>query len=140
MYLSGQTKDRPISNGEWGTAGTVLVRFDHWSKTPTERYRVNLPYQPDKILMESFHQAGDLLFLVDCKQARVAVHDKHTGKLLGTMQPGPEVHCESGWVDFRDALRATRLSDGSYLIFVEEDWKAKVLIYHLADPLPASER
>ena len=25
MWLTGQTKDRPISNGEWGTAGTVAA-------------------------------------------------------------------------------------------------------------------
>jgi hypothetical protein len=51
------------------------------------------------------------------------------------MRPGPEVHRESGWVDFRDALRALRRKDGSYLVFVEEDYKGKSLVYRLADPL-----
>jgi hypothetical protein len=134
MYLTGQTKDRPIRGGEWGSAGTVVVRIDHWSKKPTQRYRVDLPYKPESILMVSFHVAGDLFFVVDCKQANVYVYDNQTGKLLGIMKPGPEVHGESGWVDFRDALRATRLKDGSYLVFVEEDSKGKVMIYHLDDP------
>ena len=137
LYLTGQTKDRPISNGEWGTAGTVLVRFDNWTSKPRIRYRVDLPYKPESTLMESFHIAGDLFFLVDCKEAKVFVHDNRTGKLLGTMKPGPEVHGESGWVDFRDGLRATRLDDGRYLVFVEEDYKAKVMAYLLDDPISA---
>jgi TolB protein len=31
-------------------------------------------------------------------------------------------------------MPATRLKDGSYLIFAEEDWKAQVIVYHLQDP------
>jgi hypothetical protein len=112
-----------------------MVQFDTWSKKPTLRYRVNLPYKPDSMLMESLHEAGDLIFIVDCKLANVFVYDKKTGKDLGTMKPGPEVQSESGWVDFRDVLRATRLKDGSYLVFVEEDYKAKVMVYHLDDPI-----
>ena len=135
MYLTGQTKDRLISGGEWGTAGTVVTRIDHWSKTPEQRYRVDLPYKRDSMLMVSFHVAGDLFFVVDCKQANVYVHDNQTGKLLGIMKPGPEVHRESGWVDFRDALRVTRLNNGNYLVFVEEDFKGKAMIYLLEDPL-----
>jgi hypothetical protein len=134
MYLTGQTRDRPIRGGEWGTAGTVVVRYDDWSTKPRLRYRTDLPYQADKLFMVSFHVAGDLFFTVDCKQAHVSVHDNRTGKFLGTMQPGPEVGRESGWVDFCDALRATRLKNGSYLVFVEEDWKAKTTVYRLHDP------
>ena len=135
MYLTGQTKDRPISGGEWGTAGTVLARFDQWSKEPKLRYRVNLPYTPEKVFMEAFHVAGDLAFFVDCKEAKVFVHDKSTGQLLGAMKPGPEVSGESGWTDFRDSLRAVQLKSGDYLVFVEEDWKAKILVYRLRNPL-----
>jgi hypothetical protein len=51
------------------------------------------------------------------------------------MKPGPEVHRESGWVDFRDAIRAIRRKNGSYLVFVEEDYKGKSLAYRLKDPL-----
>jgi hypothetical protein len=51
------------------------------------------------------------------------------------MKPGPEVHGESGWVDFRDAIRAVRRKDGRYLVFVEEDFKGKSLVYRLDDPL-----
>ena len=136
MWLTGQTKDRPITGGEWGTAGTVVACYDNWSKGPkATRYEVDLPYEPGERFMASFCMAGELFFTVDCKSARVFVYDKKSGRHLGTLAPGPEVHRESGWLDFRDALRATRLEDGSYLIFAEEDFKAKILVYHLQDPL-----
>jgi hypothetical protein len=48
------------------------------------------------------------------------------------MKPGPAVFNESGWVDFRDAIRAIRQKDGGYLVFVEEDYKGKSLVYRLA--------
>jgi hypothetical protein len=136
MWLTGQTKDRPITGGEWGTAGTVAVRYDRWSEGKTvPRYHVDLPYEAGRTFMVSFAVAGELMFAVDCKTARVFVYDNRNGRELGAMVPGPPVHGESGWVDFRDALRAARLTDGSYLVFVEEDWKAKVLVYRLRDPL-----
>jgi hypothetical protein len=135
MYLSGQTKDRPISQGEWGTAGTVIVRFDDWTKSPRLRYRIDLPYVADKQFIVSVAYAGELAFAVDCKSAEVFVYNLHDGSPVGSMKPGPEVHGESGWVDFRDAIRALRRKDGGYLVFVEEDYKGKSLVYRLEDPL-----
>jgi hypothetical protein len=139
MYLSGQTKDRPISHGEWGTSGTVLVRYDHWSESPRQRYRIDLPYVADKQFIVSIAYADDLAFAVDCKSAEVFVYNLHDGSSVGSMKPGPEVHAESGWVDFRDAMRAMRRKDGSYLVFVEEDYKGKSLVYHLDDPLASAK-
>jgi hypothetical protein len=138
MYLSGQTKDRPISHGEWGTAGTVIARYDDWSRAPKLRYRIDLPYIGGKQFIVSVAYAGELAFAVDCKSAEVFVYDLRDGSALGTMKPGPEVHGESGWVDFRDAIRAMRRKDGSYLVFVEEDYKGKSLVYRLDDPLKAA--
>ena len=139
LYLSGQTKDRPISNGEWGTAGTVIVRYDDWSKAPKLRYRIDLPYEGGKQFIVSIAYAGELAFAVDCKSAEVFVYSLRDGSAVGSMKPGPEVHGESGWVDFRDAIRAMRRKDGSYLVFVEEDYKGKSLVYHLEDPLGPME-
>jgi hypothetical protein len=141
MWLTGQTKDRKISGGEWGIAGTGVARFDGWSGGPSApRYVVDLPYDAGRVFMVSFAVAGDLFFAVDCMTAKVFVYDNRDGRQLGSLSLGPEVHRESGWVDFRDALRATRLVDGSYLVFVEEDWRAKVLVYRLADPLRPAGR
>jgi hypothetical protein len=138
MYLSGQTKDRPISHGEWGTAGTVIVRYDNWTKGPKQRYRIDLPYVGDKQFIVSVAYAGELAFAVDCKSAEVFVYRLSDGAAVGSMKPGPEVHGESGWVDFRDGIRALRRKNGNYLVIVEEDYKGKSLVYSLVDPLAAA--
>jgi hypothetical protein len=135
MYLSGQTAARPITHGEWGTAGTVLSCYDDWSRTPKLRFQIELPYVPDKQFIVSIAYAGELAFTVDCKSAEVLVYNLRDGSALGSMTPGPEVYRESGWVDFRDAIRAIRRKNGDYLVFVEEDYKGKSLVYHLEDPL-----
>ena len=115
MWLTGQTKDRPISNGEWGTAGTVAARYDGWSKGPSApRFVVDFPYKPDTTFMVSFCVAGDLFFAIDCKSAKVNVYDQERGRLLGTLSPGPEVHGQSGWVDFRDGI--LRIQAGRRLV------------------------
>jgi hypothetical protein len=143
MYLTGHTTDRPKAGGEWGQVGSEVLRFDNWSKgNRTPRYRAVLPYQPEtaektpgasvtNATIKSFCTAGDRFFAVESRTARVHVYDANTGAPLGQMSPGPEVARESGWVDFPDALRAVRRPNGEYIVFVEEDAKAKVIIYRL---------
>lgn len=135
MFLTGQTKEHKITGGEWGTVGTEVICYDHWSTNPTPRYRTVLPYQKGAIWGESFAVAGDLFFIVIGRTAEVYVYAKSDGRLLGTMKPGPEVHGESGWTDIRDAIRAFRRQNGDYLVFVEEDWKGKCMVYEMTDPL-----
>ena len=138
MFLSGQTADRPMTGREWGTAGTVLLRYDGWSGEPKLVYRADLPYVAGKTFMISMDIAGDLCFFGDSRSAHIRVYAKSDGRFLGEMRPGPEVSGESGWLDIRDALRARRLNDGNYMIIVEEDAKAKNLVYRLQDPLRAN--
>jgi hypothetical protein len=45
------------------------------------------------------------------------------------MTPGAEVGKESGWVDIPYGIRAFRRANDEYLVFVEENWQGKVLIY-----------
>jgi hypothetical protein len=143
MYLTGHTTDRPKTGGEWGQVGSEVLRIDNWSRgSRTPRYRVALPYQPEtaarfpgasvtNTTIKSFCTAGDRLFAVESRTAKVHVYDADTGAKLGELTPGPEVAKESGWVDFPDAIRATRRPNGEYIVFVEEDAKAKVIIYRL---------
>ena len=35
----------------------------------------------------------------------------------------------TGWMDVMTGITAHRRQDGEYLVFVEEDYKAKVLLY-----------
>jgi hypothetical protein len=141
LYLAGHTAERPKTGGEWGQVGSEVWRIDGWMRgNRTPRYRAVLPYLPEtgasapgvsvpNATIKSLAVEGDHFFAVESRTAIVHVYDAGTGRKVGTMSPGPEVGKESGWVDFPDAIRATRRKDGEYLVFVEEDAKAKIITY-----------
>ncbi len=133
MYLGGYTVDRP--GNQWGIVGTEIVRYDNWSTTRNVRWRLALPYNPGAdpmLIIKAMDVAGDRVFAVDSRKAEVYVYDAATGASVTKLIPGPEVANESGWIDIPYGLRAYRRANGEYLVFVEEDAKAKVLLYRLA--------
>jgi hypothetical protein len=132
MYLGGYTVDRPHTGDEWGIVGTEIVRYDNWTKNKTPRWRINLPYDPKAnpmLIIKAMDVAGDRVFAVDSRKAEVYVYDTGTGAFVTKLTPGTEVAGESGWVDIPYGLRAFQRSNGEYLVFVEEDAKAKVIVY-----------
>ena len=75
--------------------------------------------------------AGDYVFTVTVKTAEVYVYNAKTGTSAQKLKPGPEVAGESGWIDIPHGIRAFRRANGEYLVFVEEDWKGKVIMYRI---------
>jgi len=51
--------------------------------------------------------------------------------LAVAIKPGIEVARESGWVDIPYGLRAFQTTNGEYMVLVEKDAKAKVIMYRL---------
>ncbi|MGB7712696.1 MAG: hypothetical protein WBL95_24700 [Microcoleus sp.] len=136
MYLGGYTVDRPHTGEEWGIVGTEIVRYDNWTKHKTLRWRINLPYDPKAnpmLIIKAMDVAGDRVFAVDSRKAEVYVYDTGTGAFVTKLTPGTEVAGETGWVDIPYALRAYRKANGEYVVFVEEDAKAKVIMYRLGE-------
>ncbi|WP_017656212.1 hypothetical protein [Fortiea contorta] len=133
MYLSGFTAQNPQNGDDTRVVGSEIVRFDNWSKGNTKpRWRTVIPYDKTgkrEISTAAMSVAGDYLFAVTVKNPQVYVYNATTGALVKTIKPGPEVAGESGWVDIPHGVRAFRRSNGEYLVFVEEDWKAKVILY-----------
>ena len=134
LYLAGYTTEHPHTGGEWGTVGTEVVRYDGWSKgdrTPAQR--IVLPYdgkRDPQVYIKAMCLAGDYLFAVESRDPeRVFVYNIRTGALQGTMQPDKTVGKSSGWVDTPYGIRAFKRANGEYLIFVEEDLDAKVILY-----------
>jgi hypothetical protein len=70
--------------------------------------------------------AGDYLFITYLKTADVRVYEAATARYCGTLRPGRD---RSGWVHNPYAVRAHKRADGEYLVFVEEDAKAKIMMY-----------
>lgn len=76
--------------------------------------------------------AGDFVFTAGMKtRGRVWVNRLSDGKPVGVLVPGPEVDGpdKTGWIDILTGLAAHRRSNGEYLVFVEENYHSKCLIY-----------
>ena len=80
----------------------------------------------------SFEIAGDYLFVCytrglkaeNAKYAFVKVFGLTDGRFIGNLVP-ERVTGELGLLDLEDSLRVQRLRDGSYVLFLEDDYKAK---------------
>ncbi|MFN6518012.1 MAG: hypothetical protein RMY29_026485 [Nostoc sp. CreGUA01] len=136
MYLSGFTADHPAFGDDTGVVGSEIARFDNWSKgNRTPRWRAVIPYDTTgkrEVSTAAMSVAGDYVFAVTVKTAEVYVYNATTGVEVQKLKPGPEVGSESGWIDIPYGIRAFRRSNGEYLVFVEENWKGKVIMYRLA--------
>jgi hypothetical protein len=133
MYLSGFTADHPASGDDTRVVGSEIIRFDKWSQgNSTPRWRIVVPYDKTgkrEVSTAAMSVAGDYVFAVTVKTAEVYVYNATTGAQVQKLKPGPEVASESGWIDIPHGIRAFRRSNDEYLVFVEEDWKAKVIMY-----------
>ena len=76
--------------------------------------------------------AGDYAFTGGWKErGRIWVNRLSDGVALGVFEPGSTVGGveATGWIDLLSGITAHRRQDGEYLVFVEEDYRAKVLLY-----------
>jgi len=132
MYLAGYTNDRPKIGQEYGTVGSVIARYDNWSTSKLLRYQIPVPYDINaNLYTKAMDVAGNRIFTVTMQNPVVTMWDATTGEELMQMTPGKEVNGQSGWVDIPYGLRAFQRSNGEYLVFVEEDWKAKIIVYRV---------
>jgi hypothetical protein len=135
MYLSGFTVDHPATGDDTGVIGSEIVRFDNWSQeNSTPRWRIVVPHDTTgkrEVSTAAMSVAGKYVFAVTFKTAEVHVYNAATGVQEQQFKPGPEVAGESGWIDIPYGIRAFRRANGEYLVFVEENWKGKVMMYRL---------
>ena len=76
--------------------------------------------------------AGDYVFTGGWKErGRIGINRLSDGTEVGLFEPGPTVGGveNTGWIDILTGITAFRRANGEYLVFVEEDYKAKVLMY-----------
>jgi hypothetical protein len=76
--------------------------------------------------------AGDYVFTGGWKaRGQIWINRLSDGAEVGAFDPGPTVGGveNTGWMDILTGISAFRRSKGEYLMFVEEDYKAKVLLY-----------
>ncbi len=142
LYIGGTTADH--KNQHWKPMGPVIARYDRWlerdGRSP-RRWTLVAPYAKGSSGHTScepmgFDVAGDYLFLPytgasrddNVTTGRVEVFRADDGSSVGHFEPSADIG-EIGLQDIRECLRAHRRNDGEYLIFLEDDYKAKVVMY-----------
>jgi hypothetical protein len=140
MVLGGTTDEH--RNQHWKPMGPVLARYDNWSRPDrTLRWKIVAPYQKGSSGHHScepmgFDVAGEYLFVpytgasreMGFRTGHIEVFRLDDGGSVGHMEPSEEIG-EIGLQDIRECLRAHRRADGEHLVFLEEDYKAKILLY-----------
>lgn len=141
LYIFGYLKGQQV-NGAWGTVGFTARRYDHWlAGHPTLRWtNASLPVSPGAFKLgkplpaKDVSLAGDYLFLGMVRDARdnaakVNIVDTATGQYVGTLKAGSEIGGLGGWEDMVGSVQATERADGEYLVLVEEDSRAKNILF-----------
>jgi hypothetical protein len=145
MYLAGYSPQKKEET--WGIVGKVLARYDGWSKGNRQPVWVMdvphdlKPKSGPKITMKAMAVQGDYVFLVGVEtRSQVQVFRASDGSFVGYLNPGVAFGSaeETGWVDMPNALSAFRCANGEYLIFVEEDYRNKVILYRWRPVSPES--
>ena len=143
LYLGGTTAEH--RNQHWKPMGPVIARYDGPIRAgeplPEPTWRLVAPYAEGSQGHSScepmgFDLAGDFLFVPYTGAARetgfttghVEVFRRDDGASVGHFEPPPAVG-EIGLQDIRECLTARSLPDGTILVFLEDDAKAKVLVY-----------
>ena len=122
----------------WKPMGPMVAVYrDALKGKPVKLWSAVLPYSKGSKGHESaepmsFEIAGDFLFVCytrglaedNTKWAFVKVYGLADGRFIGNLVP-ERVTGELGLLDLEDALRVQRLRDGSYVLFLEDDYKAK---------------
>jgi hypothetical protein len=81
---------------------------------------------------ECMAAAGDYVFTGGWEgRGRVWVNRLSDGAPVGVLDPGPGVGGvqNTGWIDILTGITAHKRANGEYLVFVEEDYKGKSLMY-----------
>jgi hypothetical protein len=76
--------------------------------------------------------AGDYVFTGGWKaRGQVWINRLSDGAAMGRLEPGPSLGGveNTGWIDVFTGITAHKRKNGEYLIFAEEDYKAKAILY-----------
>lgn len=142
LFLAGTTDGH--KNQHWKPSGPVLARYDDWLKGERKlRWTIVAPYAGGSQGHSScepmgFDVAGDFVFVPytgaskpdGVKHGRVEVFRARDGSRVGHVEPGDDVG-EIGLQDIRECLVAHRRADGEFIVFLEDDYKSKIVLYRL---------
>ncbi len=142
LFLAGTTEEH--KNQHWKPGGPVIARYDGWLKGERRPgWKIVAPYADGSQGHSScepmgFDVAGGFLFVPytgasqrdGVKHGRVEIFRAADGSSVGYVEPSDDVG-EIGLQDIRECLTAHRRANGEFIVFMEDDYKAKVLTYRI---------
>jgi regulation of enolase protein 1 (concanavalin A-like superfamily) len=157
LYVGAYSSNYPKTGSEWGILGRVVYRFEDFTtqKKLTPGYPIVLTYDvPDpvhqRVFAKDFTIAGDKLFIIwfirgpyyleqeyidDSMRGEISVHKASTGEYQGAIIPtdvigGPR---NVGWIDIPNPAVAFERSNGEIILFVEDDYYGKNILYRICE-------
>lgn len=142
LFLAGTTDEH--KNQHWKPSGPVIARYDDWLKGERKvRWKIIAPYAAGSSGHTScepmgFDVAGDFIFVPytgaskphGVKHGRVEIFRTNDGSSVGHIEPSDEVG-EIGLQDIRECLVAHRRANGEFVVFLEDDYKSKIVTYRI---------
>ncbi len=122
-------------------AFNVVARYDNWdSGNRKAKFVTNIPYDPDPNntwAPNSMTVAGEFFFIDYWVPHYNLVFSAQNGAYVGRFVPGANVGGVDnvGNTDEWQANAAYRRTNGEYLLFQEEDYQAKLLMYRWTPPV-----
>jgi hypothetical protein len=140
LFLAGTTDSH--KNQHWKPSGPVVARYDGWLRGERKlRWTIVVPYSVGSSGHFScepmgFDVAGNFVFVPytgaskadGVKHGRVEIFRAGDGSSVGHLEPSEDVG-EIGLQDIRECLVAHRRTDGEFIVFLEDDYKSKVVMY-----------
>lgn len=133
------------------SAGKVIARYNAWSGGPPRSggrtaawvrplaFRLlpgTMAFDAQNIYPASVSVTGDYLFVGYAQDSQILIYDAATGEPL-RQSLRPDVHVVShaiGALDIRQAIHASRRSNGEYMVFSEANFCNRVLAYRWRPP------
>ncbi|HYE04390.1 MAG TPA: hypothetical protein VEL07_02610 [Planctomycetota bacterium] len=133
MYLAGRTWERQQGPGQWVGFTGEIIRYADWSTAKRAVVaRVALPKAGMSMSSFDVIPGRDLLFAIEVETAVVFAYDMKAGRLLGIVEPDPDLVGEVGWVDLPGGgIHACERKDGEIVIMCEESYAEKQMVYRL---------
>jgi hypothetical protein len=136
LYVGGYLTSGLSAGSYWGQVGATFARFNNYTKSssPTMAYRFNTSFNGTGTGPKSVDVAGNAIFMQDGSeqgsdgQGYMYVYDANTGAQTAKFMAGSDVG-GLGWTDIPGAIHAYVMPNGHYLIFLEDDVHAKILMY-----------
>ena len=130
MWLAGYTAERPDPTGPWGRIGTIICRYDNWSRNRKPAIQIAIPNVND-LAPIALAVAGDYVFVQYLRRMECRIYSARDGAYKGLIEPKAALpddqHDASG--ELRDHLRTLKRANGEYLLLVGDQRDGKTIMY-----------